>query len=234
MEKQFSHLEGQVALITDQWLGWFQQIEAGEKIEIPVINRQIVSHHIALQFLRTADARNILAALANETGKFNPVLIQDKRRLHTDMLWDHEFVQNFANRIQNATWVFGRNKTATPFITSDNPVAFRTGNNAMWVKVGLYSDGTYAVFPLSPEVVMYCYPNEPPWEMVARFDQCVSPVDFTDEMVSNENSGQVFTASRFVISRRNMFDDEREFAKTIGTDFYAHDWAASGAFQSRE
>jgi hypothetical protein len=42
-------------------------------------------------------------------------------------------------------------------------------------------------------------------------------------MVESENSGQVFMASRFVISPRNNFDRERAFAKTIGTDIYAPD-----------
>jgi Protein of unknown function (DUF4238) len=223
MEKQFSDLEGQVALITDQWLGWLQQVEPEEKIEIPDVNRENVSLYIALQFLRTADSREILAAFVEESEKREPMSAEEKRRLHTDMLWDDKLVWELADRIQNAIWLFGRNTTATPFITSDNPVAFRTGDNAMWLKVGLYTAGTSAVFPLAPEVVMYCYPNGPPWQKIAQFDRCLSPVVFTDEMVESENSGQVFMASRFVISRRNNFDYERAFTKTIGTDRYARD-----------
>ena len=67
MEKQFSDLEGQVACITDQWLDWLRQMEPEEKIPIPDINRELVSLYIALQFLRTADAREILAAIAKES-----------------------------------------------------------------------------------------------------------------------------------------------------------------------
>jgi hypothetical protein len=37
-------------------------------------------------------------------------------------------------------------------------------------------------------------------------------------MIESENTGQVFMASRFVISVRGGFDREREFAKTIGTN----------------
>ncbi|WP_276571626.1 hypothetical protein [Bradyrhizobium sp. dw_78] len=40
-------------------------------------------------------------------------------------------------------------------------------------------------------------------------------------MVESENSGQVFMASRFVLSNRADFDAERAFAPTIGSDIYA-------------
>ena len=223
MEKQFSDLEGKVALITGQWLGWVRQMDPDSKIEVPDINRELVSLYIGLQFLRTADTREILAAFIEEFENLGPISAEEKRRFHTNMLWDDDVVRGLAGRIQNATWLFGRNTTATPFITSDNPVAFRTGDNAMWLKVGFNATGTYVVYPLAPDVVMYCYPNEPPWEKIASFDLCVSPVVFTDEMVESENSGQVFMASRFVVSSHSNFDHERAFAKTIGTDIYARD-----------
>ncbi|MBL6928859.1 MAG: DUF4238 domain-containing protein [Rhodospirillales bacterium] len=221
MEKQFSHLEGEVARITGQWLDWLRQMEPVEKVKIPKINRKLVSLYIALQFLRTADTREFLTIIAENSEIQKPVSAEESRLLHTDLLWDDKSVRGLADRIQSATWVFGRNATLTPFISSDNPVAFRTGDNAMWLKVGLHSAGTYVVFPLASDIVMYCYPKEPPWEKIAKFDRSLSPVVFSDEMVESENSGQVFMASRFVLSSRNSFDKERAFAKTIGTDLYA-------------
>jgi Protein of unknown function (DUF4238) len=226
MEKQFSELEGEVALITGQWLDWLRVMKPMEKVEVPNINRELVSLYIALQFLRTADARDILAAFAEQKVYRTPVSEAEKRLLHLEMLWKGSIYEALAERIRNATWLFGRNTTATPFITSDNPVAFRTGDNSMWLKVGMYSDGTYSVFPMAPDIVMYCHPKEPPWEKIGRFDCCVSPVTFTDEMVVSENLAQVFMASRFVISSRDGFDQEREFAKTIGTDLYEPYWRA--------
>jgi Protein of unknown function (DUF4238) len=144
------------------------------------------------------------------------------------MLWKGSVYETLAERIRNATWIFGRNATATPFITSDNPVAFRAGDNSMWLKIGMFNDGTYSVFPLAPDIVMYCHPKEPPWEKLGRFDCCLSPVTFTDELVVSDNLAQVFMASRFVISSRDGFDTEREFAKTIGTDLYEPYWRAKG------
>lgn len=220
MERQFSELEGEVALITGQWLEWLCDMKAMEKVEIPDINREIVSLYLALQSLRTADTRDILVRFAEQKVYGKPVAVREKRLLHLSMLWENSVFEEFAKRIGNATWLFGRNLTATPFITSDNPVAFRTGDNAMWLKVGLFSGGTYLVFPMAPDIVMYCYPKEPPWEELGRFDCCLSPVAFTEGMVESENTGQVFMASRFIISSRDSFEREREFAKSIGTDLY--------------
>jgi hypothetical protein len=228
MEKQFSQLEGEVAQITGQWLEWFRDMKPMEKVEVPDINRELVSLYIALQFLRTADARDILSAFAEQKVYGKPVAKAEKRLLHLDMLWKDSIYEGLVERIRNATWLFGRNMTAIPFITSDNPVAFRTGDNAMWLKVGMYSDGTYSVFPMAPTIVMYCHPKEPPWEKLGRFDCRLSPVTFTEEMVESENGGQVFMASRFVISPRNDFGREREFARTIGTEASKGYWMLKG------
>ena len=105
--------------------------------------------------------------------------------------------------------------TTTSVATSD---WFPGGEKAAFLGVG-----TYAVYPLAPDVVMYCYPDEDPWREkgIARFDCTISPVTFTDELVDSENMAHVFMASRFVFSNRPVFDDEREFAKTVGTDTYA-------------
>ena len=227
MEKQFSLLEGEVAMITGQWLDWLRELKPMEKVEIPEINRELVSLYIALQFLRTADARDILAAFAEQKVYQRPVSEAEKRLLHLEMLWKGSIYEALAERIRNATWIFGRNTTATPFITSDNPVAFRAGDNSMWLKIG-FNDGTYSVFPMAPDIVMYCHPRETPWENLGRFDCCLSPVTFTDELVVSDNLAQVFMASRFVISSRGSFDIEREFAKTIGTDLYEPYWLAKG------
>ena len=53
MEKQFSQLEGEVALITGHWLEWLRDLKPMEKVEIPEIDRELVSLYLALQFLRT-------------------------------------------------------------------------------------------------------------------------------------------------------------------------------------
>jgi hypothetical protein len=220
MEKQFSDLEGEVSAVTDQWLNWFKDLRPGKKIRLSKANREIVSLYVALQYLRTADTRDILCALSEAKIGGENLSSEERTRFHTTLLWNEEIVHSIAGRIKNSIWVFGRNGTDTPFLTSDNPVAFKTPDNRQWLKVGILSRGMYVVFPLSPMIVMYCYERKY-WAKLAKFDACISPVNFNKGMVDHENSGQVFMASRFVISPTNDFRYEREFAKSIGTDLYA-------------
>jgi hypothetical protein len=220
MEKQLSDMEGQMSLITEQWLGWLRNIEPGDQIPIPKPNREVVSRFMAVQFLRTADTRDILCAMYDEEHPDEPLSAEERTKLHTELIWDLDTVERIANHIREAIWVFARNGTSTPFITSDNPVAFRTKDNAMWLKVGFVTEGSYAVYPLSPDMVMFCHEREY-WKAVEKLDGCLSPFQLTDEMVESENTGQIFMASRFVISSINDFESLKEFAKTIGTETYA-------------
>jgi hypothetical protein len=217
MERQLSEMEGQMSLVTGQWLGWLRTIEPGQKIEIPEPNRDTVARFMAVQFLRTADTRGILSAIYESEHPETPLSGEKLTDLHTDLMWDLPTVNMIAEHIRDAIWIFARNITSVPFMTSDNPVAFRTKDNAMWLKVGFVAEGTYAVYPLAPDIVMYCH-ERGYWKKLANFDRCLSPVTLTAEMVQSENSGQVFMASRFVISPINDFLHPRDFAKTIGTD----------------
>jgi hypothetical protein len=92
----------------------------------------------------------------------------------------------------------------------------------MWLKTGFLSKGTYVVFPLSPTIVLYCH-ERAYWKKIAAMDNTISPVEFTDRMVEHENAGQVFMASRFVLSPMDDFEFAREFAPSIGTNKYASD-----------
>lgn len=224
LEKQLSDLEGQAALVTEQWLDWIPQLSANDKVPIPEENKKGIARYIAIQFLRTADRKDILSALYQLDHPDEVLTPEKQTRLHTELLWDQKTLELIEEHIAKAIWVFGVNRTETPFWTSDNPVAFKTANHKMWIKIGFVSKGTYVVFPLSPSVVLYCHERNY-WKKISQFDCTVSPVQFTDEMVEHENAGQVFMATRFVMSSVNDFRFAREFASTIGTDKYAaKDW----------
>lgn len=81
MEKQFATLERDVARITDQWLGWIRAGEPGKQIEIPEPNRDLVALFVSLQFLRTADTRDILARLASTASDPEPSKAERRRLL---------------------------------------------------------------------------------------------------------------------------------------------------------
>lgn len=217
MEKQLAGLEANVAMITDQWIYWLSDLELGKKIDIPAINREEVALFIAVQFLRTLDQREIVGTL----GNVDPNNTKELARMHTTLLWDLPIVHAIRDRIKNSVWIFGRNETEKPFITSDNPVAFKTPDNRQWMRAGILSPGVYAVYPLSPGIVMYCHDPNEGWESVSKFADCLSPVPFTDELVESDNTGQVFMASRFVFSPTNEFDSAKDFADAIATNRYA-------------
>lgn len=223
MEKQFASLEHETACITSQWIDWIRDGSLGTQIPIPDQNRAVVALYIALQFLRTADARDILARFASTTG-YAAGSERERRLLHTQALLNDRLIDGFRSRVESASWVFGWNTTDVPFMTSDNPVAFRRGDNAMWLKIGMFGAGTYLVYPLAPDIVMYCYPPEEPWLKLASLDASVSPIAFTSEIIESENSAQAFMASRFILSGNGDFAVVRAFAATIGTDVYAAHW----------
>jgi hypothetical protein len=74
-------------------------------------------------------------------------------RLHAALLWDQRIIRRITNHIHDAVLTFGRDTTSTPFITSDNPMAFRAKDNRMWWKVGFVSEGTHGVYPLAPDLI---------------------------------------------------------------------------------
>lgn len=220
LEKQLSQLEGEVAGITEQWLEWLEVMAPLDVVTIPRANRRLVALHLAAQFLRTADTREILSALM-EADRATPVNEQALREIHTEVIWDERTLELLAKRFRRSIWIFARNESATPLVTSDNPIAFRSGDNRRWLRAGILSHGTYLVYPLAPRIVLYCHPREGKFHSLGKLADCLSPVALSDDMVQSENSGQVFMASRFIFSDRSNFDHEKAFAKTIGTDLYA-------------
>jgi len=201
MEKQLSDMEAQVSIVTNQWLEWLPQMEPLERVPIPRINRWVVARFLAVQMLRTVDTRDLLSLLV-EIDRGDPVDEREARELHTELIWDPQVVERFAKRFRRSVWIFARNDTDTPFVTSDNPVSFRSPDNRQWLKSLVLVPGAYVVFAMSPSVILYCHPRVGKFRKLRIFTDCVSPVVLNDRMVESENSGQVFMASRFVLSNR--------------------------------
>ncbi|WP_396655627.1 DUF4238 domain-containing protein [Microbacterium sp.] len=222
MESQFASLEGTASVLTERWLGWIRAHHPGDTLEVSRDDRDTVGLFVALQFLRTADTRDTLAKFASRNGAPAPTGAE-ARGIHLNVLWDEDLVDSIASRLIDCTWVFAKNGSSTPLATSDNPVAFRTDDNRMWLKRAILSEGTYLVYPLAPDVIMYGYPTDGRYgtAAVARFNNQISPVELSDGMVRSENTAQVFMASRHVLSAQPDFAWAEDFARTIGTDSYA-------------
>jgi Protein of unknown function (DUF4238) len=222
LEKDLASLEAKTAQILQTCSVLLDKMEPLQYLQMDDEERWTLSSFIAIQFLRTAEQRDILALFALKNGFYQDGLSQEEKiNLHAQMLCSSGLVEDIAQRVFDSVWIYARNRTITSFWTSDNPVAFKTGNNRMWLKgPGIFSSGSYVVFPITPSYVLYC--KEPEyWSALSELDSCLSPVDLTDEMVQHENAGQVFMATRHVISISNEFSWADEFVKSIGTDMYA-------------
>lgn len=207
LEKQFADLEHQVANITNNW---FHQFEHTNTLTIPDINRDLISLFIATQLLRTVEAREQLVQFTTLTVK-NYDARADAKHLQAAFLWDDEFINKMKQRISDCIWIFGNNKSGTPFCTSDHPIQVKTQDNRQWL-LGprVFDEGMYIVYPLSPTLIMYC--KDPiKWSMVKPFANSLSPVKFNDDMVLHENSGQIGMSNRFIFSRENDFKFANEF-----------------------
>jgi len=179
MEKQLSVLEGEVAKITDQWLEWLPNMAPLDVVPIPRMNRRTFAQFLAIQLLRTLDTRELLSTLA-ASKRGAPLTPKEEREAHTELMWDLETIELLSQRFRRSVWTFARNDTATPFITSDNPVTFRTGDNLQWLRAGILSRDTYLVYPMSPQVVLFCYPRHGKFRALGKFADAVSPVLLTE------------------------------------------------------
>ena len=219
LEKQFADIEGQACKVTACWL---RQLERASKVEIPDVNRQIMSDFLALQFFRTADAREILKLFAENTGVYpNGVTDDEARSLHARVLCEladgKGIVSDLSQRIRESIWVFARNESSTLFMTSDTPVLLKTPDNRIWLKgPGIFQVGMYVVYAITPTLVLYCK-ERTHWKKLERFDNTLSPVSFTPGMVDHENSGHAGMSKRFVFSSNSTFDNAKNFLKEIAS-----------------
>lgn len=213
LEKELSEIESAASRITEQWLVTLKAIKPKEKMEVSDTERAAMSLYIAVQWLRTTGTKEILDLLVNKRKEFSPD--QMKILHHSFLILEDLMLRELTEKIHDSIWIFGRNKTSAPFVTSDNPVTVHAPNH-MWLRWGIIeAPGICVTLPLSPAFIFFGYERNH-WKKLARFDCTLSPIEFTQELVQHENAGQVCNASRFVISHKNDF----EFARTLISDGY--------------
>jgi hypothetical protein len=79
---------------------------------------------------------------------------------------------------------------------------------------GILSPETCITLPLSPTIILYCE-RKSLTKKLKQFNNCLSPVEFTEGMVDHENSGQVFMSLRFIFAPTNDFEDAENFWEKI-------------------
>lgn len=216
LEKQFAGVESEASKIMNSW---FYQLDSYDMnvIEIPPINREIMSLFITLQMLRTVTARNRLIQFTKAMQKGGVIkpfdADQDANTLHVSLLWDDKFVKRIAKKVSECIWIFAHNNTDNMLYTSDHPLLIKTANSKNRI-LGpqVLEPGMYVVFPLAPDWILYCHDNVY-WHQMANFNNSISFVDFKSHMVDHENSGQVGLSYRFVFSNTPNFDFAKMFCE---------------------
>jgi Protein of unknown function (DUF4238) len=222
IEKALSKLESQASSIIGRVISELSLLAALERVAISDDERIVLSEFIATQYFRTLELRDLMLYLLEDSGLVEDDLNEEeKKAIHFTMLSDFGFLERFAESIHKAIWIFAKNETGIPFITSDHPVCVKDGNNLLWLKgVGPLDSGSYIVFPVSPTLILYCKEFSF-WSKLQDLDLCLSPVALDAGMVQHENCGQAFMASRFLISCSSDFQEVRDFIPSIGTHLYA-------------
>jgi hypothetical protein len=233
IERAFAALESKAAPIFSRIVMEVGNLAPLEKVSISVEERKLLSEFIAAQYFRTAEFRELISYLMEGAGLSEADWSQEERKIvHFILLSESGLVEDFAESVFNAIWMFAKNQSGTPLITSDHPVCVKDHDSKMWLKgIGPLTDGSYIVYPVSPSLVLYCK-ELTFWETLQDFDFCVSPVLLNDGMVHHENCGQAFMASRFLISGTNDFQQVCKFIPSIGTDMYTREgFAGSDAIK---
>jgi len=212
LEEQFAAIESEVSKITECWL---RQVQKNRIIEIPAVNREIISRFLVLQLLRTVEARvqivQFTKAIQRDLQTYDPE--QDAHNLHAQLLWDEDLVNQMAQKLSECIWIFAKNGTERPFYISDHPVLVKSFDSKLWMlRPRVFDRGMYVVFPLSPTWILYCKDRQH-WGKLSHFDQSVSPVTFTLHMVDHENSGQVGMSHRFIFAHTPDFEFARKFCQ---------------------
>ncbi len=222
IEKAFSRLESRASGIIANIISEVSNLAVAEKVTIPDEERIILSEFIAAQHFRTAELRDLMLYLLEDTRLIEDHLSnEEKKAIHFKILSASGLLEEFTDSIYSAIWIFARNESSIPFITSDHPVCMKSCSSRLWIKgVGPLDKGSYIVFPMSPTLVLYCKEFSF-WSKIKKYDLCLSNVTLDDDMVHHENCGQAFMASRFLISCSSDFKEVREFIPSIGTDMYA-------------
>ena len=205
MEKQFIAMEKEAALISGDWL---DHMALGSSIEIPDVNREIMSLYITTQLLRTSEARTLLFQGLGDPESM-PTNQQTQRNLHTELLWNDGIVAEISDWVQSSIWTFRINETTESLYTSDDPFKVRsTTQHLHWAQTSVV--GAYLLIPLTPNVLMYCFDSRG-WEALRPLDCRVVPIPLEPELIEDANIHQVGHSRRFVFSSQNDFRLAREF-----------------------
>lgn len=188
---------------------------------------------MALQYLRTPQARNLQIELAEglmqrvldlHIAHERPELSDHDLRarlgpdsgplLHAQLMFSPELLTPVASVLEKHIWVVGLNNTSKPLYTSDTPLVLQPHKaKGLLPCTGLASKGIEIAFPLTPDYILILW-ERTSFRDLARKDCATIELDGND--VSHFNSLQVFQSYRQVYSSRSDFALAKEICGPEG------------------
>lgn len=200
LERQFSDLEEQAALITQDWL---VHLQSGDSIEIPTVKREIMSLYLTTQLLRTSEARTLLLQGIEPSEK------EDNQELHSALLWNSEVVKDISDWVYSCIWTFRFNSMPQSLYTSDDPIKVRSRTQHLhWAQTSV--PGAYLLIPITPRILMYCFDAQY-WKALRKVEYQLLPKPLEPELINDANIHQVGHARRFVFSNKDDLSLAQEF-----------------------
>jgi hypothetical protein len=191
-----------------------------------VVSRRLKAHlsfFTAVQMFRTREYRNTLVEGMEKTGRallnmaakmkfpeeardLDVEVKYDKKNaseLHTQSLFDREFLTVVSEALYRHIWMVGINETAQPLYTSDHPVVKRAHvTHPVRSFSGVASKGIEIAYPLSTTRLLLMY--ERTYFEKHKGMNCKT-ISLTDDNVTYYNSLQVYQSYRQVYCPANSF-----------------------------
>ncbi|VXC01078.1 conserved hypothetical protein [Exiguobacterium sp. 8A] len=189
--------------------------------------KQVLSHHIALQLTRTNEFRKtileadekVMKALTFMIAKSqfpnvtqNDFEVVRKKEFESITHASHMFDvgESVAQALFNHVWFIGVNESTLPIYTSDNPVVqYSHGpQNELFSSGGIASFGTEIAFPINEKLILIMYEREY-WETVGKQRENIF-ISLSESNITFYNSLQVFQSNSQIYSANEEFSTIKE------------------------
>ena len=116
IEKNLSRLEAKASGIIARIISEVATLAPMEKVTVSDEERIVLSEFLATQHFRTLELRDLMLYLIEDAGLIEDELDSEKKKaVHFGILSDSGFLEEFAESINKAIWIFANNNSGTPY-----------------------------------------------------------------------------------------------------------------------
>ena len=220
IERYLYASEDQAAVTHERLLG---ELKSGSFDRISDPDQDVLATHVALQYLRTKEARASFVELVEKLREVHvramlevekPELADASFRLRIDeqahsaihawVLLHGEPLKRIRDALLSHLWVIARDGTGRTFYTSDHPVTLHSGAPRPLKDIGFLTHGVEIMYPLSPNYILLIVDRSAhPCNL--QDDRKLLAEPASDENLDYYNSMRLRDAHRFVFMRDSDF-----------------------------